>query len=227
MTGLLMRLAARAVGTVPAVRPIVGWDTRADPAPLLLPSQPAVPTALPPSGEHRSSAAVLPATVVRPPMSEVDESFAAPLHGATPASKGEDRLDAAAQPPTAPAAVRSAPAPSVTASQPVLEPEAASDPRPRDRVAAFEPLLPQQAFAVAGRAPAKPIAPLFRPAGAGALRARASAAVAEDVTEVHVTIGRIELTAVQEAPRPRREPSGSRKPQSLEEYLTRRGTERR
>lgn len=41
----------------------------------------------------------------------------------------------------------------------------------------------------------------------------------EETTEVHVSIGRIEITAVHEAPPQRREPTRTRKPRSLEEYL--------
>ena len=49
----------------------------------------------------------------------------------------------------------------------------------------------------------------------------------DDVTEVHVTIGRIELTAAPPATRPRGEPVRPRKAQSLEEYLARREATRR
>jgi hypothetical protein len=47
----------------------------------------------------------------------------------------------------------------------------------------------------------------------------ASRAAREETTEVHVTIGRIEVTAVHEAPPPRREPARRGKPKSLDEYL--------
>jgi hypothetical protein len=247
MSGLLLRLAARAIGTAPAVRPIVGWAApapQADPAALLLPSPPAMPSAGPPSpGEHSRSRAAPPATVAAHLAAEAGETFAAPLRRATRASHGADPsvidvgLDAAAEA-TAPVATASvaakrARAQSETASQALLEPAQAGDPQPRDRGVAFQPLLPQRGVAVAtpGRvhpvAAVRPVAPVPRLPGAGAQRTRASAAAAEDVTEVHVTIGRIELTAVQEAPRARPAPARTRKPQSLEEYLARRGTERR
>jgi hypothetical protein len=50
---------------------------------------------------------------------------------------------------------------------------------------------------------------------------------AEGATEVHVNIGRIEVTAVHDAlPSPRRAPPRDAKPMSLEEYLARRRGER-
>jgi hypothetical protein len=55
----------------------------------------------------------------------------------------------------------------------------------------------------------------------------APASARTEVNEVHVTIGRIELTAAPPAARPRREPARSRKPQSLDEYLARREAARR
>ena len=55
----------------------------------------------------------------------------------------------------------------------------------------------------------------------------APARARDEVTEVHVTIGRIELTAAVPAARPRQEPARARKPQSLDEYLARREASRR
>ena len=49
----------------------------------------------------------------------------------------------------------------------------------------------------------------------------------EETTEVHVNIGRIEVTAVQEAPPPRRPAPRTAKAMSLDEYLARRAGERR
>jgi len=45
----------------------------------------------------------------------------------------------------------------------------------------------------------------------------------EEITEVHVSIGRIEVTAVHEAPPPKRQAPTPAKPMSLDEYLARRG----
>jgi hypothetical protein len=57
-------------------------------------------------------------------------------------------------------------------------------------------------------------------------RGSASASGAGEATEVHVTIGRIEVTAVHEAPPPKRRTPPSPKPMTLEEYLARRRGER-
>ena len=44
----------------------------------------------------------------------------------------------------------------------------------------------------------------------------------EETTEVHVSIGRIEVTAVHEAPPPKRQAPATAKPMTLDEYLARR-----
>ncbi|MCX7196309.1 MAG: hypothetical protein NTV37_10685 [Proteobacteria bacterium] len=46
---------------------------------------------------------------------------------------------------------------------------------------------------------------------------------ADEITEVHVSIGRIEVTAVHESPPPKRQAPTPAKPLSLDEYLARRG----
>ena len=58
----------------------------------------------------------------------------------------------------------------------------------------------------------------------GALSAQGTAwrTPVEETTEVHVSIGRIEVTAVHEAPQPKRAPARSQRALSLEEYLARR-----
>jgi hypothetical protein len=57
-------------------------------------------------------------------------------------------------------------------------------------------------------------------------RGAVSASRAGESTEVHVTIGRIEVTAVHEAPPSKRRTPPSAKPMTLEEYLARRRGER-
>jgi hypothetical protein len=51
---------------------------------------------------------------------------------------------------------------------------------------------------------------------------QAAAKPAEEATEVHIHIGRIDVTAVHEAPPPRRKPAATPAPMSLDTYLTRR-----
>ena len=53
-------------------------------------------------------------------------------------------------------------------------------------------------------------------------RSPARAAKAEEPTEVHVHIGRIDVTAVHEPAAPRRRPAGAPAPMSLDTYLARR-----
>jgi hypothetical protein len=47
-------------------------------------------------------------------------------------------------------------------------------------------------------------------------------AAADEATEVHIHIGRIDVTAVHEAPPPRRKTAPARAPRSLDDYLSRR-----
>lgn len=56
----------------------------------------------------------------------------------------------------------------------------------------------------------------------GDLRGAAWQSQAEETTEVHVSIGRIEVTAVQETPPPKRQAPVTAKPMTLDEYLARR-----
>lgn len=70
--------------------------------------------------------------------------------------------------------------------------------------------------------PPRPFAPMFRQqAWETPIPGPATAAkpAVEETTEVHVSIGRVELTAVHEAPPKRRDPDRTRKPRSLDEYF--------
>lgn len=78
-----------------------------------------------------------------------------------------------------------------------------------------------------------PLLPLMNPARPSALNAGAAAqrgepeirawqSQLEETTEVHVSIGRIEVTAVHESPPPKRQAPPTAKPMTLDEYLTRR-----
>lgn len=86
-----------------------------------------------------------------------------------------------------------------------------------DRIPAefAEPLLPLEA---APRLPSWRAGALFPDASRGPASAKRS----EETTEVHVSIGRIEVTAVHEAPPSKRSPTPASKPMSLAEYLARR-----
>lgn len=79
-----------------------------------------------------------------------------------------------------------------------------------------------------------PLLPLKNAARPSALNASAAAERGEhggsgrqgqvdEITEVHVSIGRIEVTAVHESPPPKRQAPTPAKPLSLDEYLARRG----
>ena len=79
-----------------------------------------------------------------------------------------------------------------------------------------------------------PLLPLKNTARPSALNASAAAQRGEnggsgrqgqvdEITEVHVSIGRIEVTAVHESPPPKRQAPTPAKPLSLDEYLARRG----
>ncbi|MEQ1741300.1 MAG: hypothetical protein ABL869_02200 [Candidatus Nitrotoga sp.] len=79
-----------------------------------------------------------------------------------------------------------------------------------------------------------PLLPLKNAARPAALNASAAAQRGElggfsrqghvdEITEVHVSIGRIEVTAVHESPPPKRQAPTPSKPLSLDEYLARRG----
>ena len=79
----------------------------------------------------------------------------------------------------------------------------------------------------------QPLLPLKNTAHSSALNAGAVAqrgeprgsawqSQVEETTEVHVSIGRIEVTAVHEAPPPKRQTPATAKPMTLDEYLARR-----
>lgn len=66
---------------------------------------------------------------------------------------------------------------------------------------------------------------VHKPATAAALAAnpgQPAARMVEETTEVHVSIGRIEVMAFQQAPAPKKAPRNTRAPLSLDDYLARR-----
>jgi hypothetical protein len=202
MSSWLQRLAARALGQAPTVRPIVGWHAPPVPARVVLPD--ASPDAAPP--------------------------FAAnPLQAR---SHREPRTPAVLQRPS-PAAMRPAPRPTPVPevggeASPAAATRAAAAAPERDRAPVADRFAPLLLPVTPSTSPSSPASPSRGPRAVPRPRKPDTPAPArEEVTEVHVSIGRIELTALQDAPRPRREPARTRKPQSLEEYLKRREAERR
>jgi hypothetical protein len=89
-----------------------------------------------------------------------------------------------------------------------------SEPRPVLAVAP-EPLLPLAAMALTP-------SPTGMPSAAQPVLQYRLGGLIEETTEVHVSIGRIEVTAVHEAPQQRRPAPKANQPMSLDEYLARR-----
>ena len=79
-----------------------------------------------------------------------------------------------------------------------------------------QPLLPLQNTAHPSALNSGAIAQRGKPRGS------AWQSQVEETTEVHVSIGRIEVTAVHEAPPPKRQAPATAKPMTLDEYLARR-----
>ena len=98
--------------------------------------------------------------------------------------------------------------------------EAAASARPATHFDDPAPLMPRTARPAPLAPVAQPSARRFLPSqGASS----ANAANGDDSTEVHIHIGRIDVTAVQEAPSPRRRAAAAPPPMSLEGYLAQRG----
>lgn len=226
MTGLLHRLAARAAGT--------GWTVRSD---VRLPfgaaglelaqdqAPPLVDAAAPESrarGRLRPESAVSAAAV---PRQAVAPRAQIPVVAAEP---GRPQLPQAHQSPSplmpaATAPPRHAPDASAVAGKgsgiPSLAllhtPARAQSPPPRSHHEDPAPLLPTRP-STAGHA--APLAQTVRSPAAFALRP-APQAGANQETEVHIHIGRIDVTALHEAPRPKARPRERTQPVSLDAYL--------
>ena len=223
MSGLLRRLASRALGVMPTVRPAVGRTAEADlrataPAPVVTFDSGVEPETAPRrnAGDppSRAGSEIAPSTSVEQLLPSRTEHAAMALD-VPPPSKHFPMGAAEARAVSAVAASGSTP----PATPPTADAEVdGARPAPVHRTEASRastrdapPLLPPQRV---GRALPAPAIAVANPLPAGPAKP-----ATEEATEVHVTIGRIEVTAVQEAPRPRREPARSRKPKSLEEYL--------
>jgi hypothetical protein len=236
MSGFLSHLAARGMGQVGAVHSAARLPYASPPAlveagseamalPPALPSLPLgglpqehVPGQVPPRPE---AAQVGAATAVPTPPSPLlrRPSILAPAPDDAASRDDRNAREAAAEidagrPLRRPAdsSIRSIPDPIVpAAAHGAGEAPPASDKGPGS-LRRVQPLLPPQQ-GPSGTA-------LFK----GALRAQGTAwrTPVEETTEVHVSIGRIEVTAVHEAPPPKRAPARSQRALSLEEYLARR-----
>jgi hypothetical protein len=236
MIRLLHRLASRALGAAPEIRPIVGWSAPA-------PGFDAVPHAQEPHRTESAGSAASPLAAAAPAGPTAASRAVSRLRDAevagaparhTPDASGRDvgrvrELDDAAAPAAPVAGPHAAVARALDVSFEVAPAPHASHAE-RQRNAAAEDTAPSRD----SRAHPDPLLPPPRPAAQSALPPAANAGrvasvparAAREATEVHVTIGRIELTAVHEAPRPRREPARARGPQSLDEYLARREAKR-
>ncbi|MBW8313357.1 MAG: hypothetical protein K0M73_00480 [Hydrogenophaga sp.] len=246
MTGFLQRLAQRATGSARTVRAAPG--ARFAPEPLghgtpmqqdapapesRTPFEPASSTTATPPG---ASPGGFPAPVLSPADARRQRAAGPPLRGQTgatastpapllapadeaaaPASAWAPRAIASMSTPRpphpvdeAPAARSANPAPSETAApRPDATPANASAP-------AWPPIKPLLAPTIRVRWPASAaLPPLAHQPGRGG--------PADTTTEVHVSIGRIEVTAIHEPAAPAQRAAARRKaPVSLDEYLARR-----
>jgi hypothetical protein len=238
MSGLLQRLAWRALGRPCPIRPIVGRSVavarhdspppgeRHAAAPAL---QPAAASEAPQSlharteasvaAAHRVSAAVLPPErstrapndVLLAEERPTQVALVRPTHASQPAPWNDETVEATETAPAhAAASLRVQAARTGRRSAQGMDVEGDATAARVSRHAAAQPSAGDAARGLGGTQPL--VAPV---------RAR------DEVTEVHVTIGRIELTAALPAARPRQEPARARKPQSLDEYLARREASRR
>lgn len=214
MSGLLRNLGARALGTAPRLRSRASLPYEA--APSLREEAPASP-ALPAARAEEPS---------RPgadlvPVAELEGASARTVSAGREA---DARFEA--QPPHP----DDAPHPAqrvLPARAPRAEPPRASFPaalRAHGREHADErgsraPALP---MTLEPLLPTRPVAPTWhQPADVAPARPSADPLV-DETTEVHVSIGRIEVTAVHEAPPRKRAAARAKTPMSLDEYLSRR-----
>ena len=244
MTGLLHRLAARANGAAWSVRsdarlPFAteGLETaptlaaqapQTEPLPLL---QPAAPTSARPAQAAAAPAAVpsMPTPPSRlqqaPWQAPTPAPSAAPPAQAGPLRSGPEPLanDAPPRPPATPAiraqqeAAASIAKPLAPPAWPVAEPASTqSQPsRPPQQLRDPTPLLPVNT----ATPPASP-APYAR----AATWAGSGPPTARENTEVHIHIGRIDVTAVHEAPKAKARARERAQPVSLHDYLATRKT---
>lgn len=224
MTGLLHRLAARATGT--------GWTVRSDVrlpfgAAGLEPAQETVPTLMEAPVPERRAPGQTRSQSTRPAAPTAPPGRAQPARPAQPAAEvpkplmptsrqapGPRTPVTATAPPLPPEFALVAPPAATRTEAPVL-PVARPKPQSPPLGQAPEPLLPPRPPA-AGRA--EQLAQAVPGSAPFALRPAQQAATRRE-TEVHIHIGRIDVTALHEAPRPKARPRERPQPVSLDAYL--------
>jgi hypothetical protein len=237
MKGLLHRLAERAAGSASLLRPSarVGYgaaamELGADMADGVTAGQPAVPTA--PAGQAalskqrpRTTEAAVPMASSRDhPAPFVSREAASPVQS-TGVDIDASPLRTEAAPPSVQAASTGphAQMPSrgieaAISAVPRLEPQILNAPRaestPVDLSALHRPeCQPTRLLPLTTTTPPRTVASPTRPQRPGAT---------DDSTEVHIHIGRIDVTAVHEPPPRRRAPAAGSAPMSLDAYLAKR-----
>ncbi|RST50123.1 hypothetical protein [Variovorax sp. MHTC-1] len=227
MTGLLHRLAQRAAGNAWTVRSDVrlpfgadGFDRPQDDTARSR-MEAAVPKTHAPGRPGPSEPASLVTaapeqavpSLVPSPAAAAQPGRAQPIARQSVATRTPVATTTPAQPHGAPgtAAVPAAAMPAMASLHTPARPQSPPPPR-REELA---PLLPSQP-STAGHAAA--LAQTGRGPAAFALRPAPQAAASQE-TEVHIHIGRIDVTALHEAPRPKARPRERTQPVSLDAYL--------
>lgn len=243
MTGLLHRLAARATGTAWTVRSdarlafgagqLLDGEAVQDSFSSTPASEAPMDTAPLVTNRHAPPAAIVQAPAMRRPQASATQTPPAgptPLQAPSrPVLTGVEPFAAVPQQPhgTYPTAeemqpsatTRSTPMPQAATHTAAGDVRAGSAPQPAHALPqrnAPEPLLPPAR--AAAPAPGKLPAQSRMAAGRSWAGAVAPMAASQD-TEVHIHIGRIDVTAVHEAPRPKARTRERAEPVSLEAYL--------
>jgi len=244
MSTLFRRLAAQQVGTpAPRIRPLASLPYQSATAfidtpmtdeittPVITPDPAAHPTKLPDTGH--TSVEVRPDTPAQAPDAAIDE---------TPVKRRAKPPQATTMPPHVPDIIPARPALQRGGVQPSANRQTASTTSDTEVYAPRQHEIDDaRAGAFPGPAPRRdapppsptPLIPAFRPQATSTPSAQQrpgpqassgltghAAETAPD--EIHVHIGRIEVTAVQEAPKPKARAQHGQAPMSLDDYLAKR-----
>lgn len=228
MRGLLHRLAQRATGNAWTVRSDVRFPFGADgldrppddtaPPPMEAAGSKTRAPARPRSAEPASLVTAAPEqavpSLVQSPAVAAQAGRAHPVEAEAAATRTPVATTTPAQPPGAPgtAAVPATAMPTIASLHTPARPQSTPPPR-REEPAPLLPSQPSTAGHVA------PLAQTVRGPAAFALRPAPQTAASQE-TEVHIHIGRIDVTALHEAPRPKAGPRERTQPVSLDAYLT-------